>query len=186
MDWKDPLAVRIYRREVSRRYRKRHPEKTAAQARAYYIKNYAMIRARENARAAIYRAKNQAKIKAAQQAWRNEHPEEHRARATAWRKANPETHRRMMKNHNERRRAQQLGATIADFTQDQWERMKDAYDHRCAYCGNKMKRLEKDHIIPLSKGGNHTYTNIVPACRRCNAKKRDGAVLCPVQPLLVL
>ena len=49
-----------------------------------------------------------------------------------------------------------------------------------------MQRLEMDHITPLSKGGDHTASNIVPCCRSCNAKKGTGPVLKPVQPMLLL
>lgn len=30
-----------------------------------------------------------------------------------------------------------------------------------------------DHIIPLSRGGTHTYDNIQTACRTCNCKKSN-------------
>jgi 5-methylcytosine-specific restriction endonuclease McrA len=30
-----------------------------------------------------------------------------------------------------------------------------------------------DHMIPSSRGGAHTWTNLVTACKRCNAKKGD-------------
>jgi 5-methylcytosine-specific restriction endonuclease McrA len=42
----------------------------------------------------------------------------------------------------------------------------------CQYCGTK-KDLTLDHIIPSSKGGPHTWTNLVTACKSCNAKKGD-------------
>ena len=40
----------------------------------------------------------------------------------------------------------------------------------CQYCGSK-KHLTLDHVIPRSKGGQHTWDNVVTACGRCNSKK---------------
>ena len=31
-----------------------------------------------------------------------------------------------------------------------------------------------DHVIPLAKGGTHTWDNVRLACRRCNSEKRDS------------
>lgn len=46
-------------------------------------------------------------------------------------------------------------------------------DHgRCQYCGT-TKDLTIDHVIPRSKGGKSTWTNLVTACKRCNSKKSD-------------
>lgn len=33
------------------------------------------------------------------------------------------------------------------------------------------KQLEKDHMIPVSRGGSDSITNLVGACQRCNAEK---------------
>jgi 5-methylcytosine-specific restriction endonuclease McrA len=63
--------------------------------------------------------------------------------------------------------------------------VKAQQGYRCAYCGAKPKRLEIDHITPLSRGGAHSLANIVAACRTCNARKNAGKVLAPVQPLLL-
>lgn len=43
--------------------------------------------------------------------------------------------------------------------------------HRCQYCGGQAESI--DHIVPKSKGGPHAWDNVVAACRRCNARKRD-------------
>ncbi|MEO0321627.1 MAG: HNH endonuclease [Myxococcota bacterium] len=45
--------------------------------------------------------------------------------------------------------------------------------HRCQYCGAQKpaKELTYDHVLPRSKGGRTTWTNIVAACRPCNAQK---------------
>ena len=83
------------------------------------------------------------------------------------------------------RRARKKNAPINDFTAAQWNLVKAHYNHRCIYCNKKPKRLTMDHITPLSKGGNHTMANIVPACLACNCRKQAGPVPFPVQPLLV-
>ncbi|WP_413176178.1 HNH endonuclease [Anabaena azotica] len=44
--------------------------------------------------------------------------------------------------------------------------------HSCQYCGS-TKRLTLDHLIPRSKGGLHTWDNVVTACERCNSRKGD-------------
>lgn len=44
--------------------------------------------------------------------------------------------------------------------------------HSCQYCGS-TKRLTLDHIIPRSKGGQHTWDNVVTACEKCNCFKGD-------------
>jgi 5-methylcytosine-specific restriction endonuclease McrA len=42
---------------------------------------------------------------------------------------------------------------------------------RCQYCGKKAESI--DHVVPRSKGGEHTWENVVAACSRCNSAKRD-------------
>ncbi len=41
--------------------------------------------------------------------------------------------------------------------------------HRCQYCSGAAENL--DHVLPRSRGGDHTWENIVAACRSCNARK---------------
>lgn len=43
--------------------------------------------------------------------------------------------------------------------------------HRCQYCGATAENI--DHVVPRSRGGTHTWENVVAACRRCNAAKED-------------
>jgi 5-methylcytosine-specific restriction endonuclease McrA len=44
--------------------------------------------------------------------------------------------------------------------------------HLCQYCGSRH-RLTLDHVVPRSKGGLHTWDNVVTACERCNGTKGD-------------
>lgn len=45
----------------------------------------------------------------------------------------------------------------------------------CQYCNLKLcsNEITIDHIIPLSKGGQNSFTNCVVACRPCNDYKAD-------------
>jgi 5-methylcytosine-specific restriction endonuclease McrA len=45
-------------------------------------------------------------------------------------------------------------------------------NHQCVYCGSK-RNLTIDHVVPKSKGGNNTWTNLVTCCSPCNRKKGD-------------
>lgn len=44
-------------------------------------------------------------------------------------------------------------------------------DYTCQYCGMQTRDLTLDHVIPRSKGGPHTWDNLVSACRQCNHRK---------------
>jgi 5-methylcytosine-specific restriction endonuclease McrA len=44
-------------------------------------------------------------------------------------------------------------------------------DFRCQYCGAPAENL--DHVVPRSRGGQHTWENVVASCRPCNAVKED-------------
>lgn len=51
--------------------------------------------------------------------------------------------------------------------------MRDIYT--CQYCKSKLTNSDgtRDHIIPESKGGPTTWTNLVACCRNCQDKKAD-------------
>ncbi|WP_072619301.1 HNH endonuclease [Spirulina major] len=42
----------------------------------------------------------------------------------------------------------------------------------CQYCGSRH-HLTLDHVLPRSKGGQHTWNNVVTACATCNGRKGD-------------
>lgn len=50
----------------------------------------------------------------------------------------------------------------AVFVRDQYE---------CQYCGSAAENV--DHIRPKSRGGTHTWDNVVASCRPCNSKKEN-------------
>ena len=73
---------------------------------------------------------------------------------------------------NQRRRAR-LAQLPHTLTADEWEESLEYFNNECAYCGDSECNLEQEHIIPVSKGGGYTADNIIPACRACNASKKD-------------
>ena len=55
-----------------------------------------------------------------------------------------------------------------------WRRaVKEHFKCTCVYCGKTydFKELTLDHVKPRSKGGQDLTTNVVCACRKCNADK---------------
>lgn len=49
-------------------------------------------------------------------------------------------------------------------------------EHTCQYCGTHASDLTIDHVIPRSRGGPHTWENLVSACRACNHRKGGKTV----------
>ena len=45
----------------------------------------------------------------------------------------------------------------------------------CAYCAQRFRfeQLDMEHIVPRSKGGEDSWTNLVAACKACNNRKAD-------------
>jgi 5-methylcytosine-specific restriction endonuclease McrA len=78
-----------------------------------------------------------------------------------------------------RRRARLMDAFVEDVDPI---RVFEADGYRCYGCDRKCIKgapnnhpLQPtlDHVIPLSKGGTHEYTNIRTMCRQCNVRKGD-------------
>lgn len=45
----------------------------------------------------------------------------------------------------------------------------------CHYCGAVVQasELTMDHVVPLSRGGRSVRSNLVPACKACNTRKKE-------------
>lgn len=72
-----------------------------------------------------------------------------------------------------RRRASEVNA-IGSWVWSDFMRVAHRFGFCCAYCGEKPDgQLDPDHVVPLSRGGYNSTANLLPACRPCNADKRD-------------
>lgn len=179
-------------RAQDRQYYAEHKERKRKQARirrqrnrekalVYEHKRYERDKTKRLAAGKAYRLAHQEAKNQRDRAYQQAHPEIHRAANARYRKNHPESHQFA----EAKRRATKANAPINDLTRVQWEEIKQSYHHRCVYCRKKPSRLTKDHLTPLSKGGSHTKSNIVPACGSCNSRKGTKGVLRPIQPLLL-
>lgn len=71
-----------------------------------------------------------------------------------------------------RRRGREAG-DYGYWTWGDFMRIAQRFSFCCAYCGAKPDRLDPDHVVPVSRGGPNTLTNLLPACLSCNSDKRD-------------
>lgn len=74
-----------------------------------------------------------------------------------------------------RRRKRRMAGVRHDLTDEQWTALRDAWGG-CAYCGIAGLPLQRDCVLPISRGGRYTLGNVVPACRSCNTSKCGSEV----------
>lgn len=154
--------------DYQREWAKRNPEKVSALRRRYYLENKERLLAQNKARYELRRDEILEREHARYQI--PEVAERKRETSRAWAMANKD----VRKAHEQKRRAITRGAAAASFTAKAWKAMLAAYENRCAYCLGTFDKLEQDHVVPVKDGGTHTWDNIVPACRSCNAHKHTS------------
>jgi hypothetical protein len=59
------------------------------------------------------------------------------------------------------------------INEQDWKILLEDADNRCLCCGSSEFNLTKDHVIPLSKGGEDIPQNCQPLCSYCNSEKGD-------------
>ncbi|MDT0166591.1 HNH endonuclease signature motif containing protein [Actinotalea sp. AC32] len=74
-----------------------------------------------------------------------------------------------------RRRRRRMAAVEHDLSATQWAALVEAWGG-CAYCGATGVPLQRDCVLPISRGGRYTLANIAPACASCNASKCNDEV----------
>lgn len=71
-----------------------------------------------------------------------------------------------------KRGARRTLAKRGDLTKQAWIALVDFANGACLCCGSKYK-IEHDHIVPVSRGGEHSILNSQPLCKSCNSRKSD-------------
>lgn len=174
----------------SKPYRDANKGKISARGKAWYVVNGGRVRARNKANAVEIRAKkkiyyaahkeenrargkayqaaNKERVRACSRAYYIAHKEEIAARDKAWGRANPEK----VCEQTRRKRARKLGASVGE--QPVMTSVVAARDgNKCYLCGKRLKRSVRtvDHVIPLARGGEHSYKNVRLCCQSCNSSK---------------
>lgn len=179
------------RKDQSRRYYLKNREKIIAKVEEYRNKNRKLLRKRDVEKYAN-NTEFREKCKAYQKRYRKEHPDrvleaQRRYRKEHWDSKLRDYHNdwkrrwgktpkgKMASSLKGYRRRAILKSDIGTHTPQEWNEVIKKHGGKCAYC-KQEKKLTKDHIIPLSKGGTNTIDNLQPLCRNCNARKGNRII----------
>jgi 5-methylcytosine-specific restriction endonuclease McrA len=145
--------------EKLRRWRAANRDKYLEQRRLYYRKH----RERLLADARKQREANPEKHREATRRWYAKNRERAVQASVDWARRNPKGKR----ERDRRRYCRRRNAVVGPGTD---ERARELLKLPCAYCG-VTENIEIDHIVPLSRGGNHVVENLTSACKSCNSSK---------------
>ena len=158
------LKNRNYFKEKGAKWYSNNKEKAIEYSRAYYRENsesYAKYREATRSRYAEYRRQNKDLIAKANKKYYLENREACRASSYLY---------------YARKKSALIGEKVEASV------LIQKYSGKCGICGGAIftgsdKRsplsLHVDHIVPLSKGGEHSYANTQPAHASCNVQKGD-------------
>ena len=155
------------RKNYFKEYWIKNKEKGLVYKREYYKNN--LEKEKEYQRR--YYNKNREKILAYSKKYREEHKEYYEEKIRIWSKTEKGKLRSQRGCTKRRVREREI---INTLTSQEWLDILEQYNYRCAYCGKEFDlfdKPEKEHVMPISKNGDNTKENVVPACRSCNAKK---------------
>lgn len=171
-------------------YHEENREKVLEQGRIYYQNH------KEEKRQ--YAEENKEKIEEYQAKYMEEHKEEICEQRRKYREKNKEIIKIKKKEYYEENKEQILAqkkeylfnnphievnkyakraAAIGDavITKEEWLLVMGSNGWRCIYCDTSLTKSNRsiDHVVPLSLGGPHHVSNLVPSCISCNSSKGD-------------
>ena len=142
--------------------------RNAAAKREYGTKPERVIKATAYQRE--YAQTHAAKVAARNAAWHAAHPESHKRSVQKWQEANAEAVRAAKRRAESNRRARRLAAHVEDIDP---ATCFARHNGHCYLCDKPIDgEYHIDHVIPLSRGGEHSYRNCAPTHPRCNLAKQ--------------
>lgn len=170
----------------SKLYRDNNKDKLSAKRREYYLKN----KDRENAYMKQYAIDNADKIRAANKAYRENNKARKKELDKKYREENKEKiaeyKREWIKTEigkaskrasNHKRDLRTKETNDGTITRRSLVELFIEQDNKCFHCERELDHHAKgavhlDHLIPLSKGGCHTISNVRWSCASCNLTKQ--------------
>ncbi len=164
------------RKEYARKYYQEHRDEIRAQQLEYQ-------RSHREDQKAYYRA-HRSRILERVHKWHREHPgyarkysnryyECHKTERRTYRESHKSMHaindRKNLETHRNAVHRRRTIEKAGDLTVREWNELLEECGFMCVKCGAPYEHL--DHIVPLSKGGKHTLSNVQPLCARCNLEK---------------
>jgi 5-methylcytosine-specific restriction endonuclease McrA len=183
-------AYREKHREKLREYQKQfwldHKDRRGSENKSRYHANKERYAA---TRKAHYEA-NKERILAANKAYHAAHPEVVKRSVENQKRNNPESLRRAKKKYSDAhqpenvlraklRRARILGASIDTRGVNEFYKfVRSKKTIPCYYCGKVIRGMDVhvDHIVALSKSGNHAVENLCASCPTCNHSKSNKSL----------
>lgn len=133
----------------SRKYRKENPDKIRANNEKFRTNGIAQKSAKN------WRDNNKDKISVYNKEYKKQHPEK--------------------RTESERKRRARKFGCQGNISSGLWIRILDFYGNKCLCCGS-IENITQDHVVPLSKGGTHTFDNVQPLCGHCNSSKNSKTI----------
>lgn len=154
-------------KEYSKFYREKNKEKLSILKSEYYFKNKEDISLKQKQ----YKIENRERILCIKKISGAKYREKNKEKIATQRKIYSKTLSCNVskKNYKHKRRTIE---NDGDLTHKELFLLQKNVN-KCYWCSNKIhgNKYHIDHYIPLSKGGEHTLSNLVISCPTCNLKK---------------
>lgn len=166
------------------KWKANNPEKVKKHSRDYYYRNKEKCLEMQKK----YKEKNKELISKLNKQWRKENKERDAQNKRKWYENNVKNNpvykarekeycREWVKLNKDKiaikyhKRAALKRNLLNDFNKCDWEQCLEFFDYKDAYTGLPMETMSQDHVIPISKGGSYTKSNIVPCEKSINSSK---------------
>ncbi len=146
-------------KEYSKEYYSRNTEKVKASQEKYRFENYGKIKARVATRVKENPIANKTD------------PIVAKIRRDKFHLNNPGKYAEYRSNYRSR-----INKNGGKHTTKEWKDLCDKYGNRCLCCGRSDVKLTIDHVVPISKGGGNSISNLQPLCSLCNNRKHTEII----------